>query len=74
MSSTFMHDALDNPFQSVERILDGLTETYDAILVDFHRETTAELVNMTYFLDGRVSFVYGTHTHVQTNDDRIFPG
>ena len=73
MSSVFMHDSLDNPFQSIERILSGLTETYDAIVVDFHRETTAELVNMAYFLDGKVSIVYGTHTHVQTNDERIFP-
>jgi len=73
MSSVFMHDHLDNPFQSIERMLEGLTETYDAIIVDFHRETTAELVNMAYFLDGRVSLVYGTHTHVQTNDERIFP-
>lgn len=73
MSSVFMHDSLDNPFLSMDRILSGFTEKYDAIVVDFHRETTAELVNMAYFLDGKVSMVYGTHTHVQTNDDRIFP-
>lgn len=74
MSSVFMHDSLDNPFLSIERILSGLTGGYDAIVVDFHRETTAELVNMAHFLDGRVAVVYGTHTHVQTNDERIFPG
>lgn len=74
MSSVFMNDNLDNPFQSIERILAGLQEQYDAIIVDFHRETTAELVNMAYFLDGQVTMVYGTHTHVQTNDERIFPG
>lgn len=73
MSSVFMHDSLDNPFQSIERILAGFTEKFDAVVVDFHRETTAELVNMAHFLDGRVSVVYGTHTHVQTNDERIFP-
>lgn len=73
MSSVFMHDSLDNPFQSIERILSGFQEKFDAIIVDFHRETTAELVNMAHFLDGRVSVVYGTHTHVQTNDERIFP-
>lgn len=73
MSSVFMHEHLDNPFQSIERILAGVTEPYDAVIVDFHRETTAELVNMAYFLDGRVAVVYGTHTHVQTNDERIFP-
>lgn len=73
MSSLFLYDHLDNPFQSIERILSGFTEKFDAIIVDFHRETTAELINMAYFLDGRVSVVYGTHTHVQTNDERIFP-
>ncbi len=73
MSSVFMHDSLDNPFQSIERTLAGLTEKYDAIIIDFHRETTAELVNMAHFLDGKVAVVYGTHTHVQTNDERIFP-
>jgi hypothetical protein len=73
MSSVFMHDSLDNPFQYIERFLSRLTEKYDALVVDFHRETTAELVNMAYFLDGRASVVYGTHTHVQTNDERIFP-
>lgn len=73
MSSVFMHDSLDNPFRNIERILSGLTGKFDAIVVDFHRETTAELVNMAHFLDGRVAVVYGTHTHVQTNDERIFP-
>lgn len=73
MSSTFMHDSLDNPFQYIEKFLSKWTETYDAIVVDFHRETTAELVNMAHFLDGKVAVVYGTHTHVQTNDERIFP-
>ena len=73
MSSAFMNDSLDNPFQSVERILSSFSEKFDAIVVDFHRETTAELANMVYFLDGRVAVVCGTHTHVQTNDERIFP-
>lgn len=73
MSSVFMHDSLDNPFHSIENILSSMDETFDATVVDFHRETTAELANMVHFLDGRVSVVYGTHTHVQTNDERIFP-
>jgi calcineurin-like phosphoesterase len=68
-----MHDSLDNPFLSIDRILSTMTENYDALVVDFHRETTAELANMAYFLDGKASVVYGTHTHVQTNDERIFP-
>ncbi|MDP2104272.1 MAG: TIGR00282 family metallophosphoesterase, partial [Candidatus Gracilibacteria bacterium] len=72
MSGVFMREGLDNPFLSIDRILKGFEkETFDAIVVDFHRETTAELANMAHFLDGRVSVVYGTHTHIQTNDDRI---
>jgi len=73
MSGVFMQENMDNPFQSIERILSGFSEKFDAIVIDFHRETTAELANMAYFLDGKVSVVYGTHTHVQTNDERIFP-
>ena len=43
------------------------------IVVDFHAEATSEKLAMAYFLDGRVSAVWGTHTHVQTSDARIFP-
>lgn len=46
-------------------------EKYDGIIVDFHRESTAESYCMAEWLSGRVSLQYGTHTHVQTNDDRI---
>lgn len=74
MSSLFMRDGLDNPFLVAERIIGELSsEKFDGIFVDFHRETTSEMANMTYFLDWRASVVYGTHTHVQTNDERIFP-
>ena len=74
MSSIFMRDQLDNPFLVVDSLLKELkSATFDAVFVDFHRETTAEMAAMTYFLDGRASVVYGTHTHVQTNDERIFP-
>ncbi|HBA44455.1 TPA: hypothetical protein DEG21_02510 [Patescibacteria group bacterium] len=44
---------------------------FDAIIVDYHRETTAEIYAMSEFLSSRVSFIYGTHTHVQTNDEHI---
>lgn len=74
MSSVFMRDHLDNPFLVADRLLRELeSERFDAVFVDFHRETTAETCNMAYFLDGRATVVYGTHTHVQTNDERIFP-
>jgi len=60
---------IDCPFQSVDKLLCKL-ET-KIIIVDFHSETTAEKVAMGWYLDGRVSAVVGTHTHIQTADERI---
>lgn len=74
MSGVFMKDDMYNPFLKVDEILKSLAfEKFNWIIVDFHRETTAEIYAMTHFLDSRVSFVYGTHTHIQTNDEMIFP-
>lgn len=71
---SFMNHKVKNPFLTVEKILKEVPEKdYDAIIVEFHRETTAELYGMANFLDGRVAFVYGTHTHIQTNDAHILP-
>ena len=66
-----MDFAPDNPFLQIERILPKL-ET-KLILLDFHAEATSEKLAMGYLLDGRVSAVYGTHTHVPTADCRILP-
>lgn len=65
---------MDNPFLVVDRILTEQAGKYDACVIDFHRETTAELVCMAEWVKGRTSLVYGTHTHVQTNDERIIDG
>jgi metallophosphoesterase (TIGR00282 family) len=65
--------AIDCPFRTVDDILDELKPRYKHIMVDFHAEATSEKIAMGWHLDGRVSFVVGTHTHVQTNDDRILP-
>jgi 2',3'-cyclic-nucleotide 2'-phosphodiesterase len=75
MGRIFM-DFLDCPFQAVERALGGgdLKAKADAIAVDIHAEATSEKQAMGYFLDGRVSAVIGTHTHVPTADERILPG
>ena len=67
-----MHDLNENPFFEVDRILKK-TET-NIILVDFHAEATSEKYAMAHHLDGRVSALWGTHTHVQTSDCRVFPG
>ncbi|NBN65249.1 TIGR00282 family metallophosphoesterase [Microvirga tunisiensis] len=69
-------DALDDPFASVERAIADcpLGQVADAIVVDMHAEATSEKQAMGHFLDGRVSLVVGTHTHVPTADHQILPG
>ena len=64
----------DNPFVEVDRLLEELDPRPKMILVDMHAEATSERLAMGYFLDGRVSAVWGTHTHVQTSDACILPG
>ena len=72
LGEVFMNHKVENPFHKVTEILDSVQEDqYDACIVEFHRETTAELYGMAHYLDSRVSLVYGTHTHIQTNDAHI---
>ena len=63
----------DCPFRTADEQLDLLQEETKCVLVDFHAEATSEKIAMGWYLDGRASIVVGTHTHVQTNDDRILP-
>jgi metallophosphoesterase (TIGR00282 family) len=70
---TFM-PALDNPFNVVPPVIEALRAQTRIILVDFHAEATSEKIALARMLDGRVSAVIGTHTHVQTADEQIFPG
>lgn len=69
---TFM-DLIDCPFQKADEILPELKKSTDLILLDFHAEATSEKIAMGWYLDGRVQGVFGTHTHVQTADERILP-
>jgi calcineurin-like phosphoesterase len=71
---TFMQPILENPFRAVEAAVAKMREETTNILVDVHGETTSEKIAMGRFLDGKVSAVIGTHTHVQTADEQIFPG
>ena len=66
--------ALDCPFQRVDEILAEIGGLADVVVLDFHAETTSEKLAMGYYLDGRADIVVGTHTHVQTADERILPG
>ena len=75
MGRVFM-DAMDDPFAAVEREVEAapLGRVADAIVVDIHAEATSEKQVMGHILDGRVSLVVGTHTHVPTADHRVLPG
>lgn len=68
---TSMNVLSENPFLVVKEILKELKDKTDIIFVDFHAEATAEKIAMGYFLDGEVTTVFGTHTHVQTADETI---
>ena len=70
---TFMA-ALENPFQAALQEVERVRRTARIIFIDFHAEATSEKVALARMLDGRVSAVIGTHTHVQTADEQIFPG
>ena len=65
--------ALDCPFQKVDALLHEIQKQCDIIFLDFHAETTLEKMAMGWYLDGRVNGVVGTHTHIQTADERILP-
>jgi metallophosphoesterase (TIGR00282 family) len=71
---TFMQPILENPFRAAEAAVTKMREETRNIIVDMHGETTSEKIAMGRFLDGKVSAVIGTHTHVQTADEQIFPG
>jgi 2',3'-cyclic-nucleotide 2'-phosphodiesterase len=66
--------AARSPFDEIETVLSGLDGAADHVLVDFHAEATSEKVAMGWYLDGRVTAVLGTHTHVPTADERVLPG
>lgn len=70
---TFM-PALDSPFRILQQALPSIRAEAPVILVDFHAEATSEKIALARMLDGQVTAVIGTHTHVQTGDEQIFPG
>lgn len=74
MGNTFMKTELANPFLGVDEVIEQVREQTRCILMDFHAETTAEKIAMAHAVDGKVSVIVGTHTHVQTADERILPG
>lgn len=76
MGQVMMGDPVDNPFVAVERLLERwrLGREAQAVFIDMHAQATSEKVALAHFLDGRVSAVIGTHTHIPTADAWILPG
>ena len=73
LGELFMQPAVA-PFEVVDDLVEQARRDTPIVLVDFHAEATSEKVAMARYLDGRVTGVFGTHTHVQTNDARVLPG
>lgn len=71
MGRIFMGDPLDNPFQTIDKLLEDIKADY--IIVDFHAEATSEKLAFGHYVDGRVDAVVGTHTHVPTADAMVLP-
>lgn len=74
MGKVFMRESAYCPFETAEKIIDSLPSTVKTIIVDFHAEASSEKLAMGRFLDGKVTAVFGTHTHVQTADAKVLPG
>ena len=72
MGRVFMLN-IDDPFQVVLKEIEAIRHRTKVIIVDFHAEATSEKIAMGWHLDGKVTAVFGTHTHVQTADERILP-
>lgn len=72
LGEVFMNHKVENPFLKLQEILDFIPKnSYDACIVDFHRETSAELYGLGKYFDWKISLLYGTHTHIQTSDAHI---
>ena len=69
----FMQPPMESPFHLTDKILKFMEKDCDIVLVDFHAEATSEKLAFAHYVDGRVTTVVGTHTHVQTADEKILP-
>ncbi len=73
LGRVFMRYHLNCPFRTLQIIVDEIEKQTPIIIVDFHAEATSEKVALGHFIDGQVSAVVGTHTHIQTADEKILP-
>ena len=74
LSGRIFMGPLDCPFQTVVPLIEKMQAETKVVIIDFHAEATSEKMAMAWYLDGRVSALVGTHTHVQTADERLLPG
>ncbi len=74
LGSVYMDIPVENPFHAADKLIEKIEKSTKFILIDFHAEATSEKIALGYHLDGRVSAVLGTHTHVQTSDAAVLPG
>ncbi|MCR5352672.1 MAG: TIGR00282 family metallophosphoesterase [Clostridiales bacterium] len=73
IGNVYMQDSYTSPFEKADALLEKYKGEFDVSVVDFHAEATSEKIALSKYLDGRVSAVFGTHTHVQTADAKILP-
>ncbi len=71
LGRTDMNVLAENPFLVAEDLIEQIKDKTDIIIIDFHAEATAEKIAMSYHLDGKVNIIFGTHTHVQTADEKV---
>lgn len=73
IGKTYIDGEISSPFTVLKKAVENVKRKYNVkiIIVDFHAEATSEKQALAYYMDGEISFIYGTHTHVQTNDARI---
>lgn len=72
-SGTAFLDELENPFHTIDKILERERGAYDMALLDFHAEATSEKIAIGRYFDGKIQVIFGTHTHVATADEQILP-
>jgi metallophosphoesterase (TIGR00282 family) len=73
LGRVFMRYHLECPFRTLKNIVEHIRQETPFVVVDMHAEATSEKVALGHFIDGKVSVLFGTHTHVQTSDERILP-
>ncbi|ABC65564.1 Phosphoesterase family protein [Candidatus Phytoplasma asteris] len=73
LGRVFINPKLYCPFKTIDNVLEQNKAKYDFSFLDFHAEATSEKIALTHYFDGRIDAIVGTHTHVQTNDERLFP-